>query len=96
MTPRERWDKVSNATKKRFGITDNPHREAPPRVEGGRPSGDGAAGGGDSAHSFDALPAEAKAACNKQSKDARLVGPGKKYKDVAAYRQYYLSMYYGE
>jgi hypothetical protein len=96
MTPRERWDKVAEATKKRFGVAGNPRREAPARVEGTRGTGDGAAGGGGSGQSYEDLPQDAKTACDKQSRDPRLVGKGKKYADVAAYRQYYLKMYYGE
>lgn len=41
---------------------------------------------------YASLPADAKAACDSDAK--QFVGPGKKYKDVAAWRQDYAALYF--
>jgi hypothetical protein len=94
MTPQSRWQKVADATKKRLGIVDNPRREAPSRVEGSRPSGEGSSDRSGGGKGFSDLPQQAKDACDRQAKDSRLVGPGKRYKDVAAYRAYYVGKFF--
>jgi len=94
MTPQTRWQKVADATKKRLGIVDNPRREAAPRVEGSRPSGEGSSDRSTGVKSFSDLPQQAKDACDRQAKDSRLVGVGKRYKDVAAYRAYYVGKFF--
>jgi hypothetical protein len=94
LTPAQRFNKVAQATKKRFGISENPRREEPTRVEGTRSSGEGS--NNNEGNDYDSLPADARAACDKQAKDPRLVGKGKKYPDIAAYRKYYAKMYNGE
>jgi len=94
MTPQTRWQKVADATKKRLGIVDNARRQEPSKVEGSRPSGEGSSERSTSGKSFSDLPQAAKDACGRQEKDSRLVGAGKKYKDVAAYRAYYVGKYF--
>ena len=94
MTPQARWQKVADATKKRLGIVDNARRQEPSKVEGSRPSGEGSSERSTGGKSFSDLPQAAKDACGRQEKDSRLVGPGKKYKDVAAYRAYYVGKYF--
>lgn len=61
------------------------------KVSGGRPT-PGAAGSGERKRSFADLPAEAKEACNRQAK--RLVGPGRAFKDDAAWQAHYVEQYF--
>ena len=74
--------------------TVNPRGEPPPnRVEGGRGGSGGGGGGGGQprGHTYNDLPADAKAACDSQGK--RFVG-SVGYKDVAAWRDYYCKQYF--
>lgn len=87
----ERLEMVAEATRKRFNMKDNGRRQAPNRVEGG--GGPGAGGASGSAHSFNDLPAEAKAACDKAAKRLTF-GDGKRFKDEAAWRQSYANTYF--
>ena len=59
------------------------------RVEGAR-NGSGASKGG--AKGFDALPAEAKAACDADAR--RFVGPAKRFKTAAEWRNRYAELYF--
>lgn len=63
---------------------------APPggKVEGGTHRSDGAGG----SKSYADLPAEAKAACDKQA--AKLVGPGRAHKDAASWRASYAKQFF--
>jgi hypothetical protein len=65
--------------------TPNP-RNAPDAVEGAK---NGASSGGKK--SYNSLPADAKAACDRWAD--KLVGPGKTYKTVAEWREKYVSDY---
>lgn len=93
LTIDQRWAKIAEETKKRFGVTDNVRRTEAPRVEGSRttaaesPVGEG--------KGYADLPADAKAACDRQSQDPRLVGPDRKCKDIATYRKQYADIYFG-
>jgi DNA polymerase III gamma/tau subunit len=74
-------------------------REAPRsgKLGGARPSPTAAAsggGGGARKPSYGDLPAEAKAACDRQGK--KLVGEGRAFKDMNAWRSYYAGMYFQE
>lgn len=60
------------------------------KVSGGRPTGSSASGGGSKA--FADLPADAKEACDRQGK--KLVGEGRAFKDMAAWRSYYANLYF--
>lgn len=70
-------------------------RGAPSKVEGDRGGrgGEGGSGGG-GGKTYADLPAEAKAACDKQA--ARLVGPGRAHKDQASWRASYARQYFAE
>lgn len=59
------------------------------KVSGGRATS-AVAGGG--SKSYASLPADAKEACDRQGK--RLVGPGKAFKDAAAWQSHYAKLYY--
>jgi hypothetical protein len=61
----------------------------PSKVEGGR---NGAGSG--TGKSYNELPADAKAACDRQVD--RLVGPNRAFKTVAEWRKYYVNSYFGE
>ena len=67
---------------------DNP-RAGDSRVEGGR---GGASNRSDGAKTFGDLPADAKAACDKQ--EARLVGEGKSFKTKKEWQAYYVTKYF--
>lgn len=66
-----------------------PAQPAASKVEGAR-NGMGAPRGG--AKGFDALPADAKAACDADTR--RFVGPGKQYKTAAEWRNRYAELYF--
>jgi hypothetical protein len=83
------FSKVAEALEEEFG---NPRRNGTSRVEGGARGTSEGGGGSSNGKSYADLPAEAKAACDSQAK--RYSGEGKKYKDVAAYRAYYVNTYF--
>lgn len=66
----------------------NPKPQRADRVEGSRGSGNGSGG----AKSYDALPADAKKVCDRQA--SQFVGKG--FKDLAAWRAHYTSIYFGD
>lgn len=84
------FDKVAEELEQTLG---KPLREEPPasKVEGARSFGEGG-GGRSGGKGFESLPADAKAACDADAR--RFVGPGKKYKDVTAWRKRYAEIYY--
>lgn len=59
------------------------------KVEGSRPSSGGSEGG---RRSFADLPSDAKEACDRQGR--KLVGEGRAFKDMNAWRSYYVNLYY--
>lgn len=87
----ERLELVADATRKRFGIKDSSRRGAPNRVEGGGGPGAGSSGGTDKSYSD--LPGDAQVACDKAAKRLTF-GEGKRYKDIAAWRQSYTNTYF--
>ncbi len=75
----------------------NPPKDPPAgdKVGGGRHGGDddgGAGNRGGAKQGYASLPADAKAACDADLK--KFVGPDKKYKDAAAYRANWASIYH--
>lgn len=63
------------------------------KVEGDKGGGGNrGGGGGGGGKSYADLPAEAKAACDKQA--ARLVGPGRAHKDASSWRASYARQYF--
>lgn len=82
-------DKVKAEVDAILGI--GAQRGGPGRVEGprGGSSGGGSAGGG---KSYADLPAEAKAACDRQA--ARLVGPNRAHKTADSWRASYVKQYF--
>lgn len=87
---RDFFDLVSAELEKTLG---KPSAEEPPpsRVEGARGFGEGG-GGSRGGKTFESLPSDAKAACDADAK--RFVGPGKKYKDLGAWRKRYAELYH--
>lgn len=82
-------DKVSAGTQKEIArLTGRP---APSKVEESRGGSDSSTSG---EKSYSDLPAEAKEACDKFARDARLVGTGKLHKDAASFRKHYVAQYY--
>ena len=81
-------DKVTEGVNKE--ITRLTGRPAPSKVESGRSS----ASTSSNSKSYADLPPEAKDACDKYARDARIVGPNKIYKDEAAWRKYYTETYF--
>lgn len=76
-----------------------PQRQTTSKVEGANGNGDagGGGGGGDatdpaSGKSYADLPDDAKQACDRQGKS--LIGEGRAFKDAAAWRKYYVTMYF--
>lgn len=91
MPYRERLDRISAATKARFHFGENERRVQPSRVEGSRASGGSNSGG---ARGYSDLPPEAKAACDRPELVNRLVGEGKKFKDIRSWRESYANKYF--
>lgn len=79
------FDKILEVMDERSGV-----RPAS-KVAEPRGSGSSAAGGG---KSFNDLPADAKVKCDEQGR--KLVGPGRAFKDQAAWRSYYANLYFQE
>lgn len=71
----------------------NPEGEGRPasKVNGGRPSAS-AGPAGERKRTFADLPADAKEACTRQGR--RLVGPGRAFKDDAAWQAHYVQQYF--
>lgn len=90
-------EKVTEGTNKelaRLGVTQPARKDD--KVESGR-GGAGGGGGGNSGpagKSYMDLPADAKAQCDKDAGDPRLVGPNRVYKDVAAFRKQWAAKYF--
>jgi len=84
LAPREFYDKVVEVMEQRSGT-----RSAASKVGNGRPAH---AAPASDAPTYDNLPAEAKAACDQQAK--KLVGPGRAFKDVAAWRAQYAQTFF--
>lgn len=86
------FDKVTAEVNKVFA----PARATTSKVEGGGTSGGSnngsGSGGASNGKSFADLPADAKAACERQAK--MLVGEGKAFKDIAAWRKHYTTVYF--
>ena len=61
------------------------------KVGESRPSG-GSGGGGSGGKSYNSLPPDAKETCDRQGK--KLVGEGRAFKDMDAWRKYYTNLYY--
>jgi hypothetical protein len=83
-------DKVSEGVDKILG---NERRDAASKVDGGRGDG-GGSGGSNSKKSFSDLPADAKQACESQA--TRLVGKGRAFPDITAWRKHYVEKYFQE
>lgn len=83
------FDRVSEELEKTFG---HPKRNGTSRVEGGARGT--SEGGGSSANgkTYADLPSDAQAACNSQG--TKLIGAGKKFKDQASWRSYYVQKYF--
>lgn len=87
LTPAQRLGLVAEETKKYFAEAGGGRTSS--KVEGGS-AGSGSVGGG--AQTYDALPQDAKDACEKFA--SRMVGPGKAYKDASQWRKAYVDRYY--
>jgi hypothetical protein len=66
----------------------------PSRVEGGGGGGGRRGSSGPAGKTYNDLPADAKAVCDKQA--ARLVGPNRAHKDIASWRASYTKQFFGE
>lgn len=81
-------DRVVQEVEKMLG--GNSRRQGADKVEGSRGGGNG----GSTGKGYGDLPADAKAACDRQA--GRLVGEGRAFKDIAAWRKYYTATYFGD
>lgn len=88
LTGRSFYDKIMEIMEERSG-----GRPAASKVSGTRPSGTGG-GSGSSVKAYNDLPPDAKEACDRQGK--KLVGEGRAFKDMEAWRKYYVNLYYQE
>lgn len=85
------FDRVTAEVNKLFA----PARATTSKVEGGAATAaanNSGGGGASSGKTYADLPADAKAACERQSK--MLVGEGKAFKDMAAWRKHYATVYF--
>jgi DNA repair exonuclease SbcCD ATPase subunit len=62
------------------------------KVSGGRPTGTNGGGGGGGGKAYADMPSDAKEACDRQGR--KLVGEGRAFKDMAAWRSYYANLYF--
>lgn len=83
------FDKVVEELNTTLGIDPDASRKAPSKVEGESRSVNGS---GKKGKSYADLPADAKQACERQA--AKLVGPGRAFKDEAAWRAHYAAKYF--
>lgn len=86
---RKFFDKVVEEMNKTLGIDPDASRSAPSKVEGESRS---ANSGGRKGKSYADLPADAKQVCERQA--AKLVGPGRAFKDEASWRAHYAAKYF--
>lgn len=91
LTGKAFFDKVTEEIEKDPLLTTNERRNGTSRVEGGV-RGTSQGGGSSGGKTFSDLPADARAAC--QTLSARLVGPNKKYKDMASWQAAYAAEYF--
>jgi hypothetical protein len=89
LTPRERFDKIGEATKKKFKLDVVPNRVN--KVEG---SHGGAGDRQTGSRGYSDLPADVKAACDRFGN--RLVGKDKKFPTIEAWRAKYAQDYFSE
>lgn len=93
LTGKDFLDQVAAEVDKTLGGTTR--REAVDRVEGGgRSSSNGGGGSNGGGKGYAELPADAKEACEKQAK--RLVGKGRAFADLNAWRKHYAEVYFRE
>lgn len=90
LTGRAFLDRVSEEVDKIFD-SGNSRRSAPSRVEGGSRS-TGGGGGSANEKSWNDLPQDAQAACNRFEKT--MVGKGKTFADQTAWRKHYITQYF--
>lgn len=79
------YDKVSEIMNERSGGARTV------KVDGGRPMGNSGAGSTGVKSGYGTLPADAKAACDRQAK--LVVGPGRAFKDIESWRKHYAEVY---
>lgn len=82
-------DEVARRVNAQF---DPPRRTAASKVEGAQGGNGSPQGGGDQGKGYSDLPADAKAACDKDAK--RLVGPTRAFKTVADWQKQYTKVYF--
>lgn len=85
------YDKIKEEVAATFGPREEPPTSSKVEPGGATPSGDGKGSSG-KGRSYGDLPAEAKEACDRFGK--RLVGEGKAYKDIAAWRAEYARQFF--
>lgn len=88
------FDKVTDEVNKTMGGT---KRATSSKVEGaagggGNGSGNGAGSGAANGKTYNDLPADAKAACERYARD--VVGEGRAFKDIASWRKHYTTQYF--
>jgi len=85
------FELVTKELNKELGGTLTPRED---KVEGGAGRGGATGSSTPRGKSYAAMPSEARAACDQDSK--RFVGPGKKYAKVEEWRNRYAELYFGE
>jgi hypothetical protein len=89
LAQKEFLEKVTETMESEFArLGGQSARQAASKVEGSR----GSSETGTSGKTYADLPADVKLTCDKQS--VRVTGPGKTFKDLAAFRKYYADMYH--
>lgn len=83
-------DRAAQRAREELGLTGAPRDEGAGKVLGGSGGGNRSGGGG-GAKGYESLPADAKAACDSQAK--MVVGPNRKFKDLASWRKEYVRIY---
>lgn len=90
------FSKVSEEVNKFFAVHQAATRTSGSKVEGAGGGGNGGGSGSDASggsnHSWNDLPADAKAACERQAQ--RVVGEGRAFKTLAEWKKHYVQKYF--
>lgn len=90
LTGRDFLDEVAKQVQDKFPDKNQHRREAPDKVEGARPGSRQSNGG----NAYADLPADAKAACDRDAEKYKLVGPNKAYKTAKDWQAQYAKDYF--
>jgi len=83
------FDTISREVQSQF-----PNQRSTSKVEGGGNGSGNGGGSGGTGNSYSDLPSDAKAICDRQAQNSRLVGKGKQFETADAYKEHYVAEYF--